>query len=125
MLCYFATLFIFGGVQGRFSAEFFRQFCDFYVMGFDQTLAGLADVRRVLYPSSTAIDTPVPNLTEYAAAKAAGESLCRSLAAAQPKMRFICPRFSRLATDQTATLLKISAADPIEPLLTALRQMRE
>ena len=123
LLCYFATPFIFGGVQGRFSAELFRQFCDFYVTGFNQTLAGLGDVKRVLYPSSTAIDIPVPNLMEYAAAKAAGESLCRSLAAAQPQRRFACPRFSRLTTDQTASLLRVSADDPVGPVLAALREM--
>lgn len=125
LLCYFATPFIFGGVQGRFSNELFRQFCDFYVTGFNQTLAGLVDVKRVLYPSSTAIDMPVPNLMEYTAAKAAGESLCRSLAAAQPERRFVCPRFGRLATDQTASLLQVSADDPVEPVLAALRKMRD
>lgn len=123
LLCYFATPFIFSGVQGRFSDELFRKFCDFYVTGFHQTLAGLEDVKRVLYPSSTAIDSPAPNLVEYASAKAAGESLCRSLAAANPQRRFVCPRFARLATDQTATLLRATAADPVQPVLAALRDL--
>lgn len=122
-LCYFATPFIFSGAQGRFSAELFRRFCDFYVTGFYQTLIAAGDVKRVLYPSSTAIEKPSPNLVEYAAAKAAGESLCRSLATADPERRLICPRFARLATDQTATLLRTSAADPVAPVLAALREM--
>lgn len=123
LLCYFATPFIFSGIQGRFSDELFRKFCGFYVTGFHQTLAGLEDVKRVLYPSSTAIDVAPPNLVEYAAAKAAGESLCRSLATANPQRRFVCPRFARLATDQTATLLRATAADPVQPVLAALRDL--
>lgn len=122
-LCYFATPFIFSGTQGRFLDELFRKFCDFYVTGFHRTLAGLEDVKRVLYPSSTAVDAPPPNLIEYAAAKAAGESLCRTLSAAEPHRRIACPRFARLATDQTATLLRASAADPVQPVLDVLRDL--
>lgn len=120
LLCYFATPFIFAGTQGRFSAELFRTFCDFYVTGFHQTFVAMNEVSRVLYPSTVAIEAPPPNLAEYAAAKAAGESLCRSLALAHPDRRFVCPRFPRLATDQTATLLKVPVADPIEPVRDAL-----
>jgi hypothetical protein len=62
---------------------------------------------------------------EYAAAKAAGESLCRSLSLAHPDKRLVCPRFLRLATDQTATLLRVPAADPIEAVLSALRSLHK
>ncbi|HWE93723.1 MAG TPA: MaoC/PaaZ C-terminal domain-containing protein [Tepidisphaeraceae bacterium] len=123
LLCYFATPFIFAGTQGRFSAELFRTFCDFYVTGFHQTFVAMNEVSRVLYPSTVAIEAPPPNLVEYAAAKAAGESLCRSLALAHPDKRIVCPRFPRLATDQTATLLRVPAADPIEAVLSALRSL--
>lgn len=122
LLCYFATPFIFAGIQGRFSPELFRRFCDFYVTGFYRTLQAAGEVKRVLYPSSVAVDQPPANLLEYAAAKAAGENLCRSLAAAHPEMRFHCPRFARLATDQTATLLRVPAMDPLEPVLAAIRE---
>jgi hypothetical protein len=122
-LGYFATPFIFAGSQGRFSVQLFRSFCDFYVVGFQQTFDAVRDVARVLYPSTLAIDAPPPNLVEYAAAKAAGESLCRSLAMAHPETRFVWPRFPRLATDQTATLLKVPSADPIESMLAALRSL--
>jgi hypothetical protein len=123
LFCYFATPFIFAGAQGRFSAELFRTFCDFYVTGFHQTFVAVSEASRVLYPSTVAIEAPPPNLVEYAAAKAAGESLCRSLALAHPDKRFECPRFPRLATDQTATLLKVPGADPIEPVRNALRSL--
>jgi NAD(P)-dependent dehydrogenase (short-subunit alcohol dehydrogenase family) len=123
MLGYFATPHIFAGQRGRFSAELFRTFCDFYVTAFEATLASLPSVRRVLYPSTIAIDDPQPNLMEYAAAKAAGENLCRSLAATHPEIRFACPRFPRLATDQTATLLASPGSDPILPVLAVLREL--
>jgi NAD(P)-dependent dehydrogenase (short-subunit alcohol dehydrogenase family) len=121
LLGYFATPHIFAGHGGRYSAELFRTFCDFYVNAFYATFASLPTVRRVLYPSTIAIDDPQPNLMEYAAAKAAGESLCRSLAAANPEIRIASPRFGRLNTDQTATLLNIRGADPAGPVLDALR----
>ncbi|HEY2586179.1 MAG TPA: SDR family NAD(P)-dependent oxidoreductase [Tepidisphaeraceae bacterium] len=123
LLCYFATPYMFAGSQGRFSDALFRTFCDVYVRGFHSTLRSAGEVKGVLYPSSTALDEVLPNLAEFAAAKSAGESLCRSLAAAQPGVRFHVPRFPRLATDQTATLLRVPAMDPIEPILTALREL--
>jgi len=125
LLCYFATPFIFAGNRGRRSDELFQRFHDFYVTGFDATFRALNGVGRVLYPSSSAIDELPQNMMEYAAAKAAGETLCRSLAEAYPGTRFHAPRFSRLATDQTATLLRVPSADPVAPLLAALRQLLE
>jgi NAD(P)-dependent dehydrogenase (short-subunit alcohol dehydrogenase family) len=122
-LCYFATPFMFAGAQGRFSDALFRTFCDLYVTGFHSTLRAAGTVTGVLYPSSTAIDELPPNLAEFAAAKSAGESLCRSLASAKPGARFHVSRFPRLATDQTATLLRTSAVDPIGPVLAALREL--
>ena len=122
-LCYFATPFMFSGAQGPFSAALFRTFCHYYVTGFRSVLEAAGNVRSVLYPSSTAIDDVPSNLMEFAAAKSAGEILCRSLAAAQSNVRFHVPRFPRLATDQTATLLRVPAADPAQPILAALREL--
>ena len=125
LLCYFATPFIFAGSRGQYSQELFQRFRDFYVAGFDATFRAVDGVKRVLYPSSSAIDELPPNLLEYTAAKAAGEALCRSLATAYPNTRFHVPRFFRLATDQTATLLRVPSADPSAALLAALRQLLE
>lgn len=121
VLAYFATPHIFAGHKGHFSAELFRCFCDFYVTAFHATFESLPMLRGVLYPSTIAIDDPQPNLMEYSAAKSAGETLCRSLAAQRPHVRIACPRFGRLATDQTATLLASPGSDPIPPVLAALR----
>ena len=123
LLGYFATPHIFAGHRGRYSAGLFRTFCEFYVNAFYATFASLPTVRRVLYPSTIAIEDPQPNMMEYAAAKAAGESLCRSLPAQRPDVRISCPRFGRLATDQTATLLTASGAEPAGPVLAALREL--
>jgi hypothetical protein len=111
------------GVPGRFSDSLFRGFCDIYIQGFHATLRSAGSMKGVLYPSSAALDEPPPNMMEFAAAKSAGEVLCRSLAAAQPGVRFHVPRLPRLATDQTATLLRVSMTDPMAPMLAALRQL--
>lgn len=124
LLCYFATPFMGAGVPGRFSDSLFRSYCDIYVQGFHATLNSLGGVKGVLYPSSTVVDELPPNMMEFAAAKAAGESLCRSLAAAQPRVLFHVPRFPRLATDQTATLLRVPMTDPMAPMLATLRQLK-
>jgi hypothetical protein len=123
LLCYFATPFMFAGSHGRFSDSLFQSFCDFYVTGFHSTFRSVGSVQGVLYPSSSAIDKLPPNLVEFVAAKSAGESLCRSLAAAQPGVRFHVPRLPRLATDQTATLLRVPVMDPMGPILAALREL--
>jgi hypothetical protein len=61
---------------------------------------------------------------EYATAKAAGESVCHFLQKAHPEIRFQCPRLPRLATDQTATLIRTDLPDPTPILLAQLRQLR-
>jgi hypothetical protein len=43
---------------------------------------------------------------------------------AHPAIRFHCPRLPRLATDQTATLIRTDLPDPTPTLLAVLRELR-
>jgi hypothetical protein len=124
-LYYFATPHITPGRPGVFSADLFDTFRDYYVTGF---LAGVEallersdDLRAVFYPSSVYVEAPPPNLAEYSAAKSAGESAARLLATQHPGWIVEAPRLPRLATDQTATLLRAPIEEPAAVLLAHLR----
>jgi hypothetical protein len=123
-LYYFATPAIFTGVRGVFSPTRFRTFCAFYVDGLVRAVAALGvdanGLRHLFYPSSVAIDEVPADMAEYAAAKAAGEVVCRQLARQHPGLHVAVPRLPRTATDQTATLLPVRSVDPAELLLRHL-----
>jgi NAD(P)-dependent dehydrogenase (short-subunit alcohol dehydrogenase family) len=128
LLCYFATPFISAVADRRFSVSRFEEFCSYYVGAFLNTFhaaRGLGPyLNRVLYPSSAFVDEIPLNMGEYAAAKSAAETLCRFLAKSHGDIRFHCPRLPRLATDQTASLIRTDLPDPAPALLAALREMR-
>jgi NADP-dependent 3-hydroxy acid dehydrogenase YdfG len=119
-LYYFATPAIFVGTR-RFSPALFRQFCEVYVNGLVNTLKllGTTTPLQVFYPSTVAVEETLPELGEYAAAKAAGEVVCRQLAAANRLLTIQVARLPRLPTDQTATVFPTETADPV-PLLISL-----
>jgi|HubBroStandDraft_6_1064221.scaffolds.fasta_scaffold11193_2 NAD(P)-dependent dehydrogenase (short-subunit alcohol dehydrogenase family) len=129
LLCYFATPFIFSAIKGQFSPNRFFDFCDYYVRGLHNTFQAALrlgnELRYILCPSSSAIEELPLELEEYSAAKSAAETLCRCLEKAHPGIRIHCPRWPRLATDETASLLTIDTQDPAETVLAALREMRE
>jgi NAD(P)-dependent dehydrogenase (short-subunit alcohol dehydrogenase family) len=128
LLCYFATPFISAGAPRRFSVNRFQDFCRYYVDGFlatfDAARALGNSLGNVLYPSSAFVDELPLNMGEYAAAKSAAEAVCRFLQKAHPAIRFHCPRLPRLATDQTATLIRTDLPDPTPTLLAVLRELR-
>ncbi len=127
LLAYFATPYIASSADRRFSVARFQDFADYYVAGFGEAFAaarGLgSDLTRVLYPSSVYVHELPLNLGEYAAAKAAAETLCEFLAKAHPAVRFHYPRLPRLATDQTASLIRSDLPDAAPILVAALRQL--
>jgi acyl dehydratase/NAD(P)-dependent dehydrogenase (short-subunit alcohol dehydrogenase family) len=125
-LYYFATPFIFSSANGVFEVERFQNFCTFYVTAFEKLVRKLAPagLRSVLYPSSTAVEELPLNLGEYAAAKAAGESVCKYLEKRHRGLRIHAVRFPRLATDQTASVSPVENGDPVPALADALRAMR-
>jgi len=111
-LYYFATPRIFTRRTEAFSYPLFLDHAAYCVDGFarmcalmDEWSAGTAV--SVFYPSTTALGEPVPGLAEYAAAKAAGEQLCRALRADHPKWTIVLRRLPRLATDQTALVAPV------------------
>jgi acyl dehydratase len=128
-LYYFATPRIFCRRRDPFDGAVFQRFARFYVSAFGEVCAAVRSAvpsLNVFYPSTTAIDLePARDLTEYAAAKAAGEALCQSLNHAMPGLRIVVRRLPRLATDQTATILPMRALDPLTVLLPIVRDMQK
>ena len=125
-LYFFATPKIFGKRGTAFDEALYRGFRQVYVEGFEslcrQLLAG-GQRCSVLYPSSVALDRPLPELAEYARAKADGEALCARLDDGSGKLAILAPRLPRTATDQTQALLQAAAADPVDVMLPLLREM--
>lgn len=124
-LYYYATPHITPGMQGEFNVDLFHRFCAYYVTGLADVLKTLCqkcqELRFVFYPSSDYIAEIPDNLGEYAAAKAASETLCRYLNQTLPGINIHSPRLPRLATDQTISLTTIDRSDPVPILLKELR----
>lgn len=127
LLLYFPSPHIFRRRTTAFSKAWLAEFLDVYVDGFLNTLNM---VRRstsgpisILYPSSEALDHPGQELIEYAAAKAAGEAICRAIAAEDERLTMEIPRLPRLLTDQTNSVVQVKTAPPVDILLPILRRM--
>lgn len=126
-LYYFATGHIFRRPAASFSSEYFDEYVRFYVTGFSALLDALRDRGvtnlTVFYPSTTALDDPVKELAEYAAAKAAGEQLCRQINAFSCDVYIEIRRLPRLLTDQTATSSVVAFGDGVGLLASAIQAM--
>ncbi len=124
-LFYFASPRIFVRRTRLFDPELFARFSSAYVTGFANTVAACraAGAERLVafYPSSVAVDDGLKDLTEYAAAKAAGEVVARTLGSSEKWLDVVITRLPRLPTDQTATLAGAGADDPIAAMLAVLR----
>ena len=128
-LYYFATPAIFVAAKKVFSVELFEKFCQYYVASFLATFEAANSLAlnglKVLYPSTIAIEQPVADMAEYAAAKAAGESLCTWLEKTWPGTIIFKPRLPRLETDQTASLLSLRTSDTKQVMLESIRRLRD
>lgn len=126
-LYYFATPPIFTGSAGGASPALLDGFRAYYVAGFRATVEAIhraaPGLQGVLYPSSVAVDDAPAGMAEYAAAKAEGEQIGRSLEDAFPGLVVITPRLPRLATDQTATFMPVAAQAPAPGLVQHLRDL--
>ena len=113
-LYYFATPRILKHSDVLFDTQLFQKFCAIYIDGFIKVYdecRKIADNKlRVFYPSSVAVDGILENLPEYAAAKAAGEMLCR-------EVKGVTRRLPRMNTDQTAAIPVVPGADTLELML--------
>ena len=114
-LYYFATPFIFSGAKGVFSSDLFNNFCDYYVTGFINILDQLR-IKSIFYPSTVAIDELPTNMCEYTVTKMASETLCDLLEKGDSDMTIYKPRFPRVATDQTASIIPVINHYPV-PLM--------
>jgi NAD(P)-dependent dehydrogenase (short-subunit alcohol dehydrogenase family) len=124
---YYATPRIFARRREPFDDRLFERFAAFYVTAFGRICLSVARAIKpldVFYPSSTAVDETPPELTEYAAAKAAGESLCRTLQRPDDGLRIHVRRLPRVKTDQTASLLTVPALDPFDAALPIVREIQ-
>jgi hypothetical protein len=121
---YFATPPIFLQKKPDFDRAIFDRFVDFYVDAFDRLCTHFArrtgDTISVLYPSSVAVAERPAGLTEYAMAKAAGETLCENLQRLHSNLHIRVERLPRVLTDQTAKVQPVKSAaaeDIMFPLL--------
>ena len=119
-------------MRGRgFNESKFAAYCDFYVKGLLRMMAAAERLfalnespLTLIYPSTVFIDDLPVGAAEYAAAKAAGEVVCRALARSRFGLRVACPRLPRLKTDQTSSVRPSDTADPVPVLLEVLREFR-
>jgi acyl dehydratase len=126
-LYYFATTPIFRRHTRAYSKQVFEEFLHLYVDGFEEIcMAALAYAEAglsVFYPSSIAVENRPENMTEYAMAKAAGEILCCDLNRFVPALRIAMERLPRMQTDQTASVVPLAAASPVETMLRIVREV--
>jgi len=127
LLLYFPSPHIFRRRTAGFSKAWLTEFLGVYVDGFVDVLNAAkrwtAGPFAVLYPSSEALDSPSGELIEYAAAKAAGEAVCRAAAADDPRLMVEIPRLPRLLTDQTNSIVQVETLQAPDILLPILRRM--
>jgi NAD(P)-dependent dehydrogenase (short-subunit alcohol dehydrogenase family) len=125
-LYYFATPHIFRQKAGWWDAHRFAEFCAVYVDGFADVCAAVharGPSIAAFYPSSVAVDERPRDMTEYSMAKAAGEMLCADMNRFAPGVRVVVRRLPRVATDQTATLVAVASADPLDVMLPIVRDL--
>ncbi len=126
-LYYFATPPISLEKQNGFSSEKFQTYCSFYVDGFFATVHALFSLEieplSIFYPSTIYLQEVQEGASEYCAAKAAGEVICRYLDQKFPQVSVTVRRLRRMKTDQTSTLMAMNAEDPLLEMLEAIRAM--
>lgn len=124
---YFATPTIFRHQSELFSPERLGELMDAYVQGFWGLVEAL--LRRnpavsLFYPSTVFVEERPKGMTEYAMAKAAGESLCADINEALAPTHVTVTRLPRLLTDQTATVTAVETASPVEVMLPIVREVQ-
>lgn len=125
---YFAACSIFRRKSALYEPALMQEFTSFFVDGFYDLCSALRARQpgklAGFYPSTVAIDPPVRDLTEYALAKLAGEALCARLQSFLPDLEIIVDRLPRIQTDQTATLVPVVSASPLDVLLPIVRKVQ-
>lgn len=125
-LFYCASPFIFSGVKDQFCIERFNKFSNYYVKGFVNLVQKLypAGLRKVFYPSTIAIEDKVNGMWEYSASKSAAEHVCELLEKRYKGLKIYKPRFPRISTDQTRTVMPVESLAPQEVLIEFLHEFQ-
>jgi hypothetical protein len=124
---YFATPQISRPRSDIYVARRFDEFLSVYVDGFwrlTQALRTRMPTISIFYPSSIFVTERPPGMTEYAMAKAAGESLCADVNAQLAPTRVTVKRLPRLPTDQTASLTAVKMENPLDVMLPIVREVQ-
>ncbi len=127
-LYYFATPNIFRQKEKYFSKALFDEFAEIYVKGFYDCWHFFASrgLGRfiVYYPSSVAVEEHPLAMTEYSMAKAAGEMLCADINRSERGVHVVVNRLPRMLTDQTATVMPVKNANPLDVMLPIIRNVQ-
>ena len=119
-LLYFAT----PRISSRPDEDNRDEFYNIYSDGLIKVVKALQnqsdEALTLFYPSSIYVVETPSNLTNYAAAKAKGETTAENLAKDQPNLNVIIERLKPLATDQSASLLNVDVAAPLETMVHLL-----
>jgi hypothetical protein len=124
---YFATPAIFRPQSAMFAGERFDEFLAIYVDGFwqlSQALRSRQPGLSMFYPSSIAVTERPQGMTEYTMAKAAGEVLCADMNVALTPLHVTVSRLPRLLTDQTASVVPVETALPLDIMLPIVREVQ-
>lgn len=124
---YFATPVIFRPSSDVFTASRLQEFLGFYVDGFWALAQAMRDLQpglSIYYPSSVFVEERPEGMTEYVMAKVAGEVLCADMNVSLAPMHVTQTRLPRLPTDQTASVVNVAVADPIETMLPLIREVQ-
>ena len=126
---YFSTPRIYAKRSELFDRRTFDEFVDFYLHRFYQLCQWLnrserASRLKVYLPSTVAIADRPRGMTEYAMAKAAAEVMVHDLNRTLDNVLIVHTRLPRLATDQTASIIKVKVESSFDVLLSVVRAMQ-
>lgn len=125
---FFSTPRIYAKRNELFDRAAFDGFVGFYLQRFYELCRWLERSERdtplkVYLPSTVFIADRPKGMTEYAMAKAAAEVLADDLNRSLRNVTVVHTRLPRLATDQTASILKVSVASNLDAMLEVVRLM--
>jgi hypothetical protein len=126
---YFATPKIFQRKSGLYEPDKLRTFLSFYADGFYDLCTALphdgSGKTAMFYPSTVALDQGASTTTEYAMAKAAGETLAKYVNEFMSNVHVISRRLPRILTDQTATVGVASADNVLDVMLPIVYEVQQ
>ena len=123
VLIYFATPKINDKHSKQLSANIFKEFTNCYIFQFDKLIneIGIRNLKVIFSPSSSAIEDLPQNMLEYALAKSAFETYMRILS--KFGIKVLCPRFPRVHTSLSQSILNIKDILPEDILYKYLSEI--